>query len=192
MTADLAGPGAATAPPWLTSIFERNDQLLCSSSAACGLPGGTAAAAAAREFTARTLRDWGFAHLADDVRVVVSELVTNALRHAPSSDVAGSAGQLIELRLVNHRFHLVCAVRDPSERVPEVVNGSADSHADSHAGSHADSRVTAEQIEELVEDDLAETGRGLHLVEALAATWGWVLTGHGGKIVWALFDASRA
>jgi len=36
----------------------------------------------AREFASRTLASWGAEHLEDDVRVVASELATNALLHA--------------------------------------------------------------------------------------------------------------
>ncbi|MEZ0072140.1 ATP-binding protein [Planotetraspora sp. GP83] len=159
MTADLAGPGAATAPPWLTS-FDRDDvaELSAPPSATCALHGRTTSPAVARDFTARTLCGWGAPHLVQDAQLVVSELVTNALRHACVSDPA--SGPPILLRLVNNRFHIGCAVRDASERVPAISPGS----------------------------DLSETGRGLHLVSALTATWGWILTRGGGKVVWALFD----
>jgi anti-sigma regulatory factor (Ser/Thr protein kinase) len=159
MTADLAGPGAATAPPWLTSMFERDDvaDLPAPVSATCALRGRMTSASAARDFTAKTLDGWGFPCLIDDAQLVVSELVTNALRHAHADGAAAP----IKLQLVNHRFHVGCAVRDPSGNVP----------APSAAG------------------DLSESGRGLHLVEALTATWGWILVGGGGKVVWALFEA---
>ena len=37
---------------------------------------------AARYFTLATLRRWGTAHSSPDIAIVVSEMVTNALRHA--------------------------------------------------------------------------------------------------------------
>ena len=37
---------------------------------------------AARDFAVATVQRWGAAECADDVAIVVSELVTNALRHA--------------------------------------------------------------------------------------------------------------
>ena len=36
----------------------------------------------ARDFTVATLRRWGTAHSSQDIAIVVSEMVTNALRHA--------------------------------------------------------------------------------------------------------------
>ncbi|MEW9531606.1 ATP-binding protein [Microbispora sp. NPDC049125] len=160
MTADLAGPGTSTAPPWLTSVFERDDVtgLSIPPSATCALHGRTTSPAVARDFTARTLHQWGFGQLVPDAQVVVSELVTNAMRHAPVDQTGGTP---ILLRLVNHRFHIGCGVSDASERIPAVCPWS----------------------------DLSETGRGLHLVEALSAAWGWIVTRGGGKVVWALFDA---
>ncbi|MGW5259801.1 ATP-binding protein [Microbispora sp. NPDC004025] len=163
MTADLAGPGAATAPTWLTSTFERDDVAGSSlpPSATCTFHGRTRSAAAARDFTARTLCGWGIPDLVPDAQIVVSELVTNALRHAPGDPADAPP---IRLRLVKHRFHVGCGVSDASARVPAVSPWS----------------------------DLSESGRGLHLVDALTAAWGWVLTRGGGKVVWALFDASPA
>ncbi|GIH71134.1 ATP-binding protein [Sphaerimonospora thailandensis] len=165
MTADLAGPGAATAPSWLAAMFEQDDVAgpQVPPSVVCVLQGGSVSPALAREFTARTLRGWGVLRLVPDAQVVVSELVTNALRHAPHCQ--DPCGPPILLRLVNHvdstgRFHTGCGVSDASERVPALTR----------------------------EPDLsAETGRGLHLVDALSIAWGWILTGSG-KIVWALFD----
>ncbi len=178
MTADLAGPGAATAPSWLTTMFEQDDfpDLPVPPSVVCALPAGSVSPAVARDFTAETLRAWGFPRLVPDALVVVSELVTNALRHAPrcsqhqdsqcrDSQRRDPDGPPILLWLVNHvdvtgRFHIGVGVGDASERVPALSR----------------------------ECDLStETGRGLHLVDALSIAWGWILTGDG-KIVWALFD----
>jgi hypothetical protein len=40
-------------------------------------------------------------------------------------------------------------------------------------------------------DVLAETGRGLHVVGALADLWGYTTPGDKGKAVWAMFSAHR-
>lgn len=160
MTADLAGPGAATAPSWLTAMFEGDDVagLSLPASATCDIHGRTTSPAAARDFTARTLSGWDAGDLVPDAQIVVSELVTNALRHAPA-EPAGAPP--IRLRLVRNRFHIGCGVSDASARVPALSPWN----------------------------DLSESGRGLHLVDALCAAWGWILTRGGGKVVWALFDA---
>jgi hypothetical protein len=48
---------------------------------------------AARYFTLATLRRWGTAHSRQDIAIVVSEMVTNALRHAlPGPGDAGPRG----------------------------------------------------------------------------------------------------
>jgi anti-sigma regulatory factor (Ser/Thr protein kinase) len=43
----------------------------------------------ARQFASRTLASWGADHLEDDVRVVASELATNALLHARTEFILG-------------------------------------------------------------------------------------------------------
>jgi two-component sensor histidine kinase len=116
-------------------------------------------ARAARDFTVATVQRWGAAECADDVAIVVSELVTNALRHAlPGSGEAQRRGP-VRLGLLQPGPCLLCAVADPSRAVP----------------------VPAEA------DVLAETGRGLHVVGALADLWGYTTPSDKGKAVWAMF-----
>ncbi|MFC6079793.1 ATP-binding protein [Sphaerisporangium aureirubrum] len=78
---------------------------------------------AARDFTAATLDGWGLTELSADARLVVSELVTNAMRHA---------GEPGGLRLFHRSSHLVCAVFDPAERPP--VMSDTDDFAESGRG----------------------------------------------------------
>ena len=86
---------------------------------------------AAREFARATLADWRIGRLSDDVSLVVSELVTNALRHALAVDLDRPAsppqrslsGRLepppwVQLSLLGTGYQLLCAVRDPSDRPP--------------------------------------------------------------------------
>ncbi|MEV6985289.1 ATP-binding protein [Sphaerisporangium sp. NPDC051017] len=67
----------------------------------------------ARDFTVATLSDWGLGELSYDARVVISELVTNAVRHA---------GEPTRIRLLHHASHLVCVVADPTDRPPVVTD----------------------------------------------------------------------
>ena len=65
--------------------------------------------ATARRFVDQTLGTWGVAEAAFDLQLVVSELVTNAIRHG------GGAAQL---RLLAHGTDLACVVTDHSRLVP--------------------------------------------------------------------------
>ncbi len=68
-----------------------------------------ACVAMARRFVDQTLGSWDALDLAFDTQLVVSELVTNAMRHG------GGAAQL---RLVSHEAQLACVVTDRSRTVP--------------------------------------------------------------------------
>ncbi|MEU7564462.1 ATP-binding protein [Streptomyces fradiae] len=141
------------------------DAASVSSSASCALPARYEAVRGARQFTSVTLTQWNLSERFDDVALVVSELVTNALRHALP---AGTPREQpldppVRLHLMRWAGRLVCAVRDPSPDTP-TARGSG-------------------------EDFAAESGRGLFLVESFSDSWGWhPLAGalHG-KVVWALF-----
>lgn len=139
-------------------------------SVSCTLPPRYEAVGGARSFTRTTLTSWDLADRFDDVALVVSELVTNALRHALPADPARERqDRSVRLHLMRWTSRLVCAVRDPSDESPV-------------AGDAADS---------------AESGRGLFLVESFSDCWGWhpspvpADTARGavqrGKVVWALF-----
>ncbi|MFJ6216000.1 ATP-binding protein [Streptomyces sp. NPDC092296] len=128
----------------------------------------------ARDFTRNSLHRWGLGELFDDVALVASELVTNALRHAlklragecdtriPQQGHLGAGEQLpIRISLVHRAPQVVCAVSDPSSTGP----------------------VTRDA------DYIAESGRGLHLVDSFSRSWGWHPLAGAGKVVWALFEA---
>jgi anti-sigma regulatory factor (Ser/Thr protein kinase) len=129
-----------------------------SDSATCPLPPKADSVRTARDVTRNTLRRWGFASLGDDAALVVSELVTNAVRYAVCPN--GSTGELpITLMLLRLPPYVLLAVADPSDSAP----------------------VPKEP------DFISENGRGLHIVETCSRHWGWDRLENGGKAVWALF-----
>ncbi|HKA03778.1 MAG TPA: ATP-binding protein [Acidimicrobiales bacterium] len=68
------------------------------------LPAATTAPRDARRFTARTLRDWGADHATEEAELIVSELVTNAFRHAdsPSRLALSMNGECLRIEVVDH------------------------------------------------------------------------------------------
>jgi anti-sigma regulatory factor (Ser/Thr protein kinase) len=119
---------------------------------------------AARDFAIATVHRWGTAERSQDIAIVVSELLTNALRHAlPGSGDTRRSGDTrlrrpIQLGLLQPGPCVLCAVADPSTAAPALqARGS-----------------------------LAETGRGLHIVCALSDQWGYTPS-ETGKVVWAMF-----
>jgi anti-sigma regulatory factor (Ser/Thr protein kinase) len=122
-------------------------------------PTGTSSRTA-RDFTSDTLRSWGMTELTDDAIMIVSELVTNAIRHGVSAVAELTDEHPVKLSLVRNGRFLVCIVTDPSDRDPRPR--------------------TAE--------DTCENGRGLHVVEALSRVWGWAPMPGVGKAVWAALD----
>lgn len=116
---------------------------------------------AARHFATRTLGAWSLGGLVDDVGLVVTELVTNALRHSLPPCPHGPERSSIRLRLMRQYSWVLCGIMDAAPTAP----------------------LRREP------DFIAETGRGLHLVDSFSARWGWRGLNPGGKVVWALFNA---
>ena len=123
------------------------------------LPGATPCA---RLHARAVLHEWGLAGLAEAAELIVSELVTNAVRAStapdghPRYDATGMP--VVVLRLASDGIKLLVEVRD-------VIPGAP---AAAHPGP----------------DD--ESGRGLMLVAAQCDRWsGESVSGWPGKVVWA-------
>ncbi|MFL1377997.1 MULTISPECIES: ATP-binding protein [unclassified Nocardiopsis] len=113
---------------------------------------------AARRLADPALDRWGLAEALDDVRLVLSELVGNACRHALAPDRdPGTTPIVVRLSRIEEPGRVACLVADTSERAPHKV--------DAH--------------------HFAESGRGLSLVAAFSGEWGWTPV-RGGKVVWAV------
>jgi anti-sigma regulatory factor (Ser/Thr protein kinase) len=115
---------------------------------------------AAREFSVATMRRWGVANRVDDIGIVVSELLTNALRHGVPDTAPPRRRWPLRLGLVQPGRYVLCAVADPGRRLPEPK----------------------------APDYLAESGRGLHVISALSDAWGCTTPTEAGKVVWAVFS----
>ena len=137
----LPGAGRWRWPTWAPPVTT------VSLAAICELPPRPESARAARNFTRLTLGEWRMAGLIDVAELVVSELVTNALRHGLLSARWMPGEHPIGLRLLRQDPYLMCMVTDPDTSGPAPI-GSASG---------------------------AEGGRGLQVVEACSVRWGWHL-----------------
>ncbi|GAB3972827.1 ATP-binding protein [Streptomyces sparsus] len=120
---------------------------------------GPRSAGIARRFAQSALSGWGMDELGDSVAVSISEMVTNALSHSACPWEDPSA-QPVLLSLLRQGETVLCAVVDAGAGSPAVCEA----------------------------DELAESGRGLHIVDCLSDDWGWTAPGPCGKAVWARFS----
>ena len=119
-----------------------------SESATMRLPAGPEVVGRARAFTRDALDRWGCGAVVDDATLLVSELVSNAIRHTDGKST-------LTLQRLSGRVRIT--VHDTETRPPSP---------------------------NLRVEPTATSGRGMHLVDALAAAWGVEPTGSG-KTVWA-------
>ncbi|MET9711919.1 ATP-binding protein [Nocardiopsis alba] len=112
----------------------------------------------ARRFAVACLAEWGMPAAADDLGLIVSELVGNACRHAVTGRIPSHTRVLLQLRPLPSIDAVVCMVSDPETRGPAPAPT----------------------------DRFAESGRGLGLVAAFSREWGWNTVGGQGKVVWAI------
>jgi anti-sigma regulatory factor (Ser/Thr protein kinase) len=113
-----------------------------------------------RDFTMTTLRRWDVADRLDDIVVVVSELLTNAIRHAQPVAAGQDPHWPIRLDLLQSGPCVLCMVADPSDQPPVPRDPGC----------------------------LAEAGRGLQIIAALSDQWGFTTPSEMGKVVWAMFS----
>ena len=114
-----------------------------------------------------TLANWQLADLAEAGELVVSELATNAVQAStgPTGGVVYVNGMMpvVQVRLLSDRVLLLIEVWDQAGGFPAPRRAASGD----------------------------ESGRGLHLVDALTGgRWGWQPTqGRPGKVVWAALTA---
>lgn len=124
----------------------------------CALPAGGQAVGEGRRFAGATLHDWALSPLVDNAALIVSELLSNAVRYGLGALPAWPAStRAVWLGLLRRRGTVLFAVCDPSTDVPRLREP----------------------------DFFAQSGRGLHIIDCLSETWGWTTPDTDGKAVWA-------
>jgi anti-sigma regulatory factor (Ser/Thr protein kinase) len=109
-------------------------------------------------------QEWGRGDIARTVELVVSELLTNALLHAAPAGAGQAEPAPVGLRLTERLDGIQVDVWDASPRMPAHAPAAApDEGADPLPG-----------------------GRGLLLVKAYSASWGFYPAAGGGKVVWSV------
>lgn len=114
----------------------------------------------ARKFTVTTMHRWDTADRCEDMAIVVSEMLANALQHTPAGYGGTRTGWPVRLGLLQFGHCLICAVTDPSKATPTPKEPG----------------------------DLGESGRGLNVIAALSNCWGYTAPCVSGKATWALFS----
>jgi anti-sigma regulatory factor (Ser/Thr protein kinase) len=132
----------------------------------CHIPimANPAAAAAARSVVEEAIRTWRVPVDADVAVLLTSELVTNAVTHGTAT-----AGTFVLLTIACDAAGLRVDVHDGSGNLPVLDTGLLDTDPSGSAGP-------AE----------TETGRGLLLVTALSAEWGFYRTPAGKAVYFTL------
>ncbi|MEU3302316.1 SpoIIE family protein phosphatase [Streptomyces sp. NPDC006678] len=94
----------------VTLLLARTSSLDASQDAFWQLPADPAVVSRARDLATRQLDEWGLERLAEPTELIVSELLTNAIRHGKGT---------IGLRLIRHAM-LTCEVSDSSDNHPRL------------------------------------------------------------------------
>ena len=85
----------------------------------------TSAVPCARLHARQIVWEWGFRHLAEDAEILVSELLTNAVKASSSPDGAG----VVVLRLLANRERLLIEVWDHNPDDPQPRQADAESES---------------------------------------------------------------
>lgn len=119
----------------------------------------------ARLHTKQVLWEWGFDDVAETAELLVSELVTNAVKAA--REMGGDVP--VWMRVSGDKDRICIEVWDSNPRPPAAVTPDAGPP-----------------------DPYEEGGRGLFLVQRLSLRWNWHSTREpAGKVVWCELDAGR-
>ncbi|WP_030171357.1 ATP-binding protein [Streptomyces sp. NRRL S-813] len=129
----------------------------------------------ARDMAAVFLRGAGADAVVDDARLVVSELVGNVVNHAvPDRHLAQAGGcRRIDVTFKLWPQWLFIGVTDEDSTPPLLPAGEA---------------FCPGLVGVLAEAVLPDSGRGLLIVQRLAAAVWWSQEARGGKTVWCRFD----
>jgi anti-sigma regulatory factor (Ser/Thr protein kinase) len=112
------------------------------------------AASCGRLHAKNVVWEWGLGYLSDTIELLVSELLTNALR--ASESIAGPDIPPIRLRLFSDRTVVLLEVWDHNPDDPQPRDVDAES----------------------------ESGRGFSVIEALSSRWGFRRLSYSLKVVW--------
>ncbi|HJQ42004.1 MAG TPA: ATP-binding protein [Jatrophihabitantaceae bacterium] len=117
-----------------------------------------ASAAVVRQTMTRDLTRWLPEPAVDEVVLVASELVGNAIRHAPPN-----TDRRLQVEWDVDDANATVRVSDSGTGIPQVRSATLDE----------------------------PSGRGLAIVDAVSAEWGFYASGHG-KFVWARVPIERS
>ncbi|MFA1551638.1 ATP-binding protein [Actinomadura chokoriensis] len=125
------------------------------------LPGTPSAVGLARTLTETQISKWDYSHILDSTLLIVSELVTNAVRQTPDEE--------IRLQLSRDAYGIIIAVWDGGHELPKAKPMT---------------ELTLEDLD-LSEEAFDDNGGwGLHIVQAMSAKCGVTADPAGGKWIW--------
>ncbi|MBO0654742.1 ATP-binding protein [Streptomyces triculaminicus] len=129
----------------------------------------------ARCLVAATLKAWGLVVLADDARLVVSELVGNVVYHAVPDDhlVRPDGRRQIDITMTKWPKWLFIGVGDEDSSPPTFPRGEP---------------FSPRLAVDLPEAVLPDSGRGMHIIHHLVDALWWAPEDRGGKTVFCRWD----